>query len=120
MGGELATEAFAGPAGLAIICENYNGFYCRDLQLTCRTCNFNVLFYEAVFTFRSISWVLSNRGRPNSQWISPTCSLSYTLDTMPTDALATKEHGIACIVLKTYSASSIRVDHKQNVICQLH
>ena len=26
--GGLATEAFAGPAGLAIICENYIGSYC--------------------------------------------------------------------------------------------
>ena len=39
--GGLATEGFAGPAGLVIICENYIGFYCWDLQLTCRTCNLN-------------------------------------------------------------------------------
>ena len=67
------------------------------------------LMKKAVFLFRSISWVLSNRGKPNSQWIMPymfpilycwyhACWCPYQ---------ATKEHGIACIVLKTYSASSI-------------
>ena len=40
-GGGLANEIFAGPAGLAIICENYIGSYCEDKQLTCRTCNLN-------------------------------------------------------------------------------
>ena len=41
-GGGLANEAFAGPAGLAIICVNYISSYCRDLQLTGRTCNFTM------------------------------------------------------------------------------
>ena len=38
-GGGLATEAFAGPAGLAVICENYIGFCCCNMQLTYRTYN---------------------------------------------------------------------------------
>ena len=41
-GGGLANEAFAGPAGLAIICANYIISYCWILQLTCRICNFNI------------------------------------------------------------------------------
>ena len=38
-GSGLANEAFAGPAGPTIICQNYIGSYCWDMQLTCRTCN---------------------------------------------------------------------------------
>ena len=41
-GGGLAYEAFAGPVRLAIMCENYIGSYCWDMQLTCRTCNINI------------------------------------------------------------------------------
>ena len=40
--GGLANEAFAGPVGLVIICENYIGSYCWDMQLTCKTCNLNI------------------------------------------------------------------------------
>ena len=38
----LANEVFAGPAGLAIICENHIGSYCRDMQLTWRSCDLDI------------------------------------------------------------------------------
>ena len=42
-----------------------------------------------VFTFHIICWIFFNRWRPNSQWSNPTCCISYTVNTMPADALAT-------------------------------
>ena len=41
-GDGLANEAFGGPAGLAMICENCIDSYCWDMQLTCRTCNLDM------------------------------------------------------------------------------
>ena len=42
-----------------------------------------------VFTFCIVSWILFNRRRRNSQWSNPTCCLSYVVNTMPADAMAT-------------------------------
>ena len=53
-GGGLANEGFLGPAELAIICENYFGSYSWDIQLTCRTYNFN-MFSTAFEIFMDIA-----------------------------------------------------------------
>ena len=50
----------------------------------------NCFRVKDVFTFHNISWILLNRGRPNSQQSNPTYCLSYIVNTMPADALATK------------------------------
>ena len=44
--------------------------------------------YKNVFTFRIICKILLNR-RPNYQWSNPTRGISYTVNTMPADALVT-------------------------------
>ena len=42
-----------------------------------------------VFPLRTISRILLNRRRPNSQWSNPTCCISYSVNNMPAYALAT-------------------------------
>ena len=42
-----------------------------------------------VFLCHITSWILVNRRRPNSQCGNPTCCLSYNVNTIPTDVLAT-------------------------------
>ena len=69
-----------------------------------------------VFTFHIISWILIKRRRPDSQWSNPTCCLSYTVNTMPVDAMvlwrslgARASESMGLITQKPeYSFSSIR------------
>ena len=48
---------------------------------------------KKVFTFCIISWILFNRRRSDLHCSNPTCCLSYTVNTIPADALATQGVG---------------------------
>ena len=37
-----------GPTGLSIICENYIGSYCWDMELSCRTCNLDISAHRSI------------------------------------------------------------------------
>ena len=45
--------------------------------------------YKGAFIFHIIYWILFNRRKPDWQWSNPTGCLSYTINVMPADALAT-------------------------------
>ena len=65
----------------------------RPLIQSTRTYWIVLEIIKDVLTFPSVSWILFNRGRPNSQswqWSNTICRhISYTVNTMPPDALVT-------------------------------
>ena len=62
-----------------------------DILYQCSYLTLNMLnYFEYHNRYIYISyWVLFNRRRPDSQCSNPTCCVSYTINTMPADALAT-------------------------------
>ena len=60
--------------------------------------------------FRTISWILFDRRKPNSQWSKPTCCLSHSVNTMPVILTLTYFSGFLQFVESTPVAEILRVD----------
>ena len=61
------------------------------------------------FTFHILSWILSNRRRPNPQWMNPTSWLAHIVNTMAADALATSGARTSADIVLTKEARIVHL-----------
>ena len=78
-----------------------------------------------IYMFCTISWILFNRRRANTQWSNSTCCLSYTVNTMKPGDLESQDiirHGIEqinSIILSLASEELIRLGHTWQILWEL-